>query len=330
VGGPAGSPLPRLPPAPRLPAILAAGAPEAGPHGYNARVTRRLSALVRLLRPEQWLKNGFVLAPLVFAGRFLDPHAWERAILAATAFCLLASAAYVVNDLVDREADRLHPAKRGRPIASGEVGPAAASALAAACALAGFGLSLALGLRFAAVAGAYLALTLLYSFLFKRAVFLDVLTVAAGFVLRVAGGAEAIAVPVSPWLILCAWLLALYLALGKRRAELVLLGEAAGEHREVLGQYSLPLVDHAIAVVLGATIVAYALYTLAPDTVQKVGSTALIYTVPLVVYGLLRYLYLLHRHELGGSPARTLLTDGPLLLCVALWFVSAGAVLLLS
>ncbi len=285
--------------------------------------------MVRLLRPEQWLKNGFVLAPLVFAGRLLDAGAWERAVVAAAAFCMLASAAYVVNDLADRESDRLHPAKRNRPLASGEVGTAAALVLIVLCAVAGGGLAVALGPRFAAVAGAYLALTLAYSFLFKRAVFLDVITVAAGFVLRVVGGAEAIPVPVSPWLILCAWLLALYLALGKRRAEIVLLGEAAGDHRRVLGRYTLPLVDQAIAVVLGATVVAYALYTLSPDTVARVGSTALIYTVPLVVYGLLRYLYLLHRHELGGSPARALLTDPPLLLCVLLWIGVAGAVIVL-
>ncbi len=276
------------------------------------------------------MKNGFVLAPLFFSGRVLDPAAWQRSLLAVVAFCLLASAAYVVNDLVDREADRRHPAKRGRPLASGEIGTGTAIVLALASLGAGGAIAWGLGPAFALVAGSYLALTLAYSFLFKRAVFLDVITVAAGFVLRVVGGAEAIAVPVSPWLILCAWLLALYLALGKRRAELILLGDEAGSHREVLGHYTLALLDQAIAVVLGATVVAYALYTLAPRTVSRVGSTALIFTVPLVVYGLLRYLYLLHAQELGGSPGRTLLTDIPLLACVVLWILLSGALILLG
>ncbi len=294
---------------------------------YNPEVTRTTLAVIRLLRPEQWLKNGFVLAPLVFSGLALDPNAWRRSLLAATAFCLLASATYVVNDLMDREADRSHPAKRSRPLAAGEVPGWGAGVLALLLAAGGAALAVMLGPHFAAAAGSYLGLTLLYSLLLKRAVFLDVLTVAAGFVLRVVGGAEAIAVPVSPWLILCAYLLALYLALGKRRAELVLLGEDAGNHRQVLGRYSLPMVDQAISVVLGATVVAYALYTVAPDTVAKVGSTALLYTVPVVLYGLFRYLYLLHRHELGGSPARTLLTDPPLILCVLAWLVVAAAVI---
>ncbi len=298
--------------------------------GYNRGVTRTVVSLIRLLRPEQWLKNGFVLVPLVFSGRALDLEAWPRAVLAVVAFCLLASATYIVNDLVDREADRRHPAKRGRPLASGEVSAGAAVGLALLLGVVGGAIALGLGAGFTTVAGAYLLLTLLYSFFFKAAVFLDVLTVAAGFVLRVVGGSEAISVPVSPWLILCAYLLALYLALGKRRAELVLLGAEAGHHRQVLGSYTLPLVDQAISVVLGATVVAYALYTVAPGTVDKVGSPALLATVPLVLYGLLRYLFLLHRHELGGSPGRVLLTDVPLILCVLLWLVVAAAVITLG
>jgi len=168
--------------------------------------------------------------------------------------------------------------------------------------------------------------TLLYSGLLKRAVFIDVMVVAAGFVLRVVGGAVAIPVAVSHWLLVCAYLLALYLALGKRRSELVLLGEDAGNHRPVLGSYSLPLVDHAISVVLGATVVAYTLYTVSPDTIIKVGSEGLLMTAPIVLYGLLRYLFLLHRDELGGSPTKALLTDRPLLACVAVWLIVAAAV----
>jgi len=289
-----------------------------------------LLGLVRSLRPEQWLKNGFVLAPLVFSGRFADPGAWRLGIAAMVAFCAAASATYLVNDLADREADREHPLKRTRPIASGQV-PAGAAAPAAVglFVLAGVP-AFAVGGKLPLVVGGYVALTLLYSLGFKRLVFVDVLVVAAGFVLRVVGGAAAIRVPVSHWLLLCAYLLALYLALGKRRAELALLGAEAGNHRAVLGRYSIELLDQSMSVVLGATVVAYAIYTVAPETVAKVGSGGLMATVPVVLYGLFRYLYLLHREEMGGSPTRTLLADRPLALCVVLWLAVAGAVIALG
>ncbi len=279
------------------------------------------------MRPVQWLKNGFVLAPIVFSGRIGDPHAWGRSFLAVAAFCAASSATYLVNDILDREADRQHPDKRTRPIAAGEVGVGAALATAVMLIIVAAGAAFALGGWFPAVLGGYLVLTLAYSAFLKDAVFLDVLVVAAGFVLRVVGGAVAIDVPVSTWLLMCTYLLALYLALGKRRAELALLGEEAGSHRVVLGHYTLPLVDQAISVVLGATVLAYTLYTVAPDTVGKVGSEGLMATVPIVLYGLFRYLYLLHRHELGGSPTRVLITDWPLLACVVVWIVVAAVVI---
>jgi 4-hydroxybenzoate polyprenyltransferase len=283
--------------------------------------------LVRSLRPEQWLKNGFVFAPVVFSGHLTDGPSLLRTAAAVAAYCCAASATYLVNDLVDRESDATHPVKRHRPIAAGLV--TSTAALAAAVALVALGGAIAawLGTAFAGVLGGYLALTLLYSLALKRAVFVDVLVVSAGFVLRVVGGAVAIDVPVSRWLLLCAYLLALYLALGKRRSELVLLGDGAGAHRAVLGQYTLPLVDQAIPVVLGATVLAYTLYTVAPDTVAKVGSEGLMATVPLVLYGLFRYLYVLHLHELGGSPTRALLTDRPLLISVLVWLVTAAAII---
>jgi 4-hydroxybenzoate polyprenyltransferase len=199
--------------------------------------------------------------------------------------------------------------------------------VAAILVAAAIGIALWLGGWLPAVLAAYVVLVLLYSAILKRAVFLDVLVVAAGFVLRVVGGAVAIDVPVSRWILVVAYLLALYLALGKRRSELVLLGGEAGNHRAVLGHYTLPMVDQAISVVLGATVLAYALYTVAPDTVAKVGSEGLLATVPIVLYGLFRYLYLLHRHELGGSPTRALLTDRPLLICVAIWMAVAAYVI---
>lgn len=279
------------------------------------------------MRPEQWLKNGFVLAPIVFSGLIGDPDAWLRNLLAVAAFCAASSATYLVNDVIDREADRAHPVKRWRPIAAGEVSVAAAMAAAVALVAVAVAVALWLGGWFPVILIAYVALVLLYSALLKRAVFLDVLVVAAGFVLRVVGGAVAINVPVSRWILVVAYLLALYLALGKRRTELVLLGHDAGNHRAVLGHYTLPMVDSAISVVLGATVVAYALYTVAPETVAKVGSEGLLATVPIVLYGLFRYLYLLHRHELGGSPTKALLTDRPLLVCVVIWLGVAAAVI---
>jgi 4-hydroxybenzoate polyprenyltransferase len=283
---------------------------------------------VRSLRPEQWLKNGFVVAPLVFSGRIGDPGSWLACAVAVVAFCAASSATYLVNDVIDREADRQHPEKRLRPIASGEVGVGTALVIAAVLIGVAAGCAVVLGATFAAVLAGYLVLTTVYSLGLKHAVFVDVLVVATGFVLRVVGGAVAIDVPVSRWLLLCAFLLALYLALGKRRAELVLLGAEAGNHRAVLGHYTLPMVDQAISVVLGATLVAYALYTVAPDTVAKVGSEALMVTVPVVLYGLFRYLYVLHRHELGGSPARVILTDRPLIACVIVWLAVSAVVIL--
>ena len=294
---------------------------------YNHVVTLHAKPLLRSLRAEQWLKNGFVMAPLVFAGRLMDAGSWVGGVGAVAVFCAAASATYLINDIRDREADRAHPLKRLRPIAAGEIAVPTALATTAVLLVATVVGGVALGKPFLSVVIGYVALTLLYSMVLKDLVFVDVLVVAAGFVLRVVGGAVAIDVPVSHWLLLCAYLLALYLALGKRRAEIVLLGVEAGSHRTVLGHYSLPLVDQAISVVLGATVVAYSLYTVAPGTVAKVGSAGMMATVPVVLYGLLRYLYLLHRHELGGSPTRALLTDRPLLVCVAVWAIVAAAVI---
>jgi 4-hydroxybenzoate polyprenyltransferase len=286
-----------------------------------------VKSIIRSVRPEQWLKNGFVLAPIVFSGLIGDPGAWLRSLLAVAAFCAASSATYLVNDVIDREADRAHPVKRGRPIAAGEVSVAAAMMTAVVLVAVAMAIALWLGGWFPTILIAYVALVILYSVLLKRAVFLDVLVVAAGFVLRVVGGAVAINVPVSRWILVVTYLLALYLALGKRRTELALLGDGAGHHRAVLGHYTLPMVDSAISVVLGATVLAYALYTVAPDTVAKVGSEGLLATVPIVLYGLFRYLYLLHRHELGGSPTRALLTDRPLLVCVVIWLAVAAVVI---
>lgn len=286
-----------------------------------------LLGVVRSARPSQWLKNGFVLAPMVFSGLMLQPSAWLATAAAVVAFCAASSATYLVNDVIDRAADRSHPEKRHRPIAAGEVGVVTAVVAAVALLAVALAAAAAINRDLVLVVVGYLVVTQGYSLLLKRAVFVDVLVLAVGFVLRVVGGAVAIDVPISTWLLLCAYLLALYLALGKRRSELVLLGAEAGSHRAVLGHYTLPMVDQAISVVLGATVLAYTLYTVAPTTVAKVGSEGLIVTVPVVMYGLFRYLYVLHRHELGGSPTRAVLSDRPLLACVVVWLVTAAVVI---
>jgi 4-hydroxybenzoate polyprenyltransferase len=290
-------------------------------------MTKASLALFKSLRPVQWLKNGFVLAPIVFSGRIVDPAAWWGCLAAVASFCSASSATYLINDVLDRKADSIHPTKKFRPIAAGEVSVPLAVGTAVVLGAVAFAIAVWIGGWFGYILAGYLILTSLYSAVLKEAVFVDVLVVAAGFVMRVVGGAVAIGVPISTWLLLCAYLLALYLALGKRRAELALLGEEAGNHRVVLGHYTLPLVDQAIGVVLGATVLAYTLYTVAPDTVAKVGSEGLMATVPVVLYGLFRYLYLLHRHELGGSPTRVLITDRPLLACVVLWMAIAAVVI---
>lgn len=276
-------------------------------------------ALAVSLRPHQWTKNLVVLAALAFSKHLFDADAAARAGLAFVAFCALASAVYLVNDVLDLERDRLHPAKRTRPIASGALPVAAARAAAAALFTAGLAAGLALGGPFTLCALAYAALGLAYSLALKHVVIVDVLTVALGFVLRAVAGALAIGVHFSPWLVVCTLLLALFLALAKRRHELVSLDDAAAAHRSSLAEYSPYLLDQMIAVVTASCLTAYSFYTLAPETVEKYRTERLALTIPFVIYGIFRYLYLVHRRDLGGSPGDVLLTDRPLLATVALW-----------
>jgi 4-hydroxybenzoate polyprenyltransferase len=276
-------------------------------------------ALVAALRPHQWIKNLVVLAALVFSKHLFDADAAERAGLAFVVFCALASAIYLVNDLLDLERDRLHPVKRSRPLASGALPPKLARTAAAALLALALAASLALGWPFAACALAYAALGLAYSLVLKHVVIVDVLTVSLGFVLRAVAGAVAIAVHFSPWLLVCTILLALFLGLAKRRHELVSLEGNAAAHRAILAEYSPYLLDQMIGVVTASCLTGYAFYTLAPETVEKYKTERLALTIPFVIYGIFRYLYLVHRHDQGGSPGDVLLTDRPLLLTVALW-----------
>ncbi len=296
------------------------GTPEPLPPESEAPPARpRASALAAALRPPQWTKNAVVVAPLLFALRATDPGSVARSALAAVAFCALASASYLANDLSDREHDRRHPVKRRRPIASGEVGARAALSVAALLGAAGLAACGALGTRVLACGAGYLALQVLYSGFLKELPVVDVFAIAAGFVLRVLAGAAAISVPVSSWLYLCTLLLALFLALEKRRAELALLQGSANEHRTALAGYTLPFVDQLVSIVCACTVLSYALYTLAPDTIRKFGSDRLKFTVPFVLFGIFRYLFLVHRRGDGGQPERVLLVDRALQLDIAAW-----------
>lgn len=277
-----------------------------------------LRALLVSLRPHQWIKNLVVLAALAFSKHLFDADAFVRAALAFGVFCALAGATYLVNDVLDADQDRQHPLKRHRPIASGALSAGAARAAAAVLIAAALAASAWLGRDFALAALAYLGLTLAYSLVLKHHVILDVLAISLGFVLRAVAGALAIEVRFSDWLLVCTILLALFLALAKRRHELVSLEDAAG-HRRILREYSPYLLDQMIAVVTASCLTAYAFYTLAPDTVEKYRTDRLSWTIPFVIYGIFRYLYLVHRREQGGSPSDVLLTDRPLLVAVFLW-----------
>jgi 4-hydroxybenzoate polyprenyltransferase len=284
-----------------------------------------LAAVVASLRPRQWVKNLFVFAGLVFAQKLFTPLV-GRAVATFVVFCALSGAVYVLNDVMDRDRDRLHPQKRRRPIASGRLPVGPALAVAAGLVAAAVGASLALDRRLALVAAAYAALLALYSAWLKRIVIVDVIVVATGFVLRAVGGAVAIDVDISGWLLICTILMALFLALGKRRAEVLALGADAVRHRPVLADYSAGVLDQMIAVVTASTVTAYALYTMSAETVAKFQTHLLPATLPFVLYGVFRYLYLLYHRQLGGNPSELLLHDVPLLVNTALWIIAVIAI----
>jgi len=277
----------------------------------------------RLLRPHQWTKNGILLAGLIFSGSAGDWPKTVTVFLATGLFCLISSAVYVINDIIDADADRHHPQKAARPIAAGRIKPAAAVVLAiimAAAALVGAYL-LHLGLFIAACA--YLALNLFYSAILKHVVIIDVMTIAVGFVLRALAGAMVIEVRFSGWLLVTSFLLALLLGLGKRRHELLFLDETGAEHRRILARYSDRYLDQLIGIVTPAVLVCYLLYVISPEVSVRLGTEYLWLTIPFVMYGIFRYLYLVYQQNQGGSPARLLLTDRPLLLTISLWLLAA-------
>jgi 4-hydroxybenzoate polyprenyltransferase len=283
--------------------------------------SRARAALVAL-RPRQWTKNLLLFAGLIFAAKLGDVTRWLEALLAFVVYCAASSAAYLVNDVRDAPHDREHPIKRLRPVASGELSARAALVLATALAVLAFGGAAVLGWGSVAFLAAFLVLQAVYTGGLKHVVLIDVLAIAGLFVLRASAGAEAVDVRISPWLLICTGLLALFLALGKRRAELVLVGAEETPGRPVLEGYSLALVDQLVSVVAASTVIAYSLYTFTARD-----SKAMMATVPFVLYGVFRYLLLLHRRDLGEEPENVLLTDVPLLLTIAAWAATSAVIL---
>ena len=289
--------------------------------------------LLRTMRPRQWTKNVVLFLALFFSvNQYWSPANWPQfaskiglAGLGFLVFCLVSSTVYLVNDLVDIEQDRAHPVKRRRPLAAGLLPVRVAVAAAPALALLGLGLGSLLGWRFLFATVAYVGLMVAYSFWLKHIVLVDVFTIAAGFVLRAVAGAVVIDVPVSPWLYLCTVLGALFLGFAKRRHELLLLNDSASQHRQILQEYSPQLLDQAIAVVTSSIVMAYSLYTFSAEGLPSNG--AMMLTIPFVLYGIFRYLYLTHLKNEGGNPEEILLRDKPLVLDIALWLAFSVAIL---
>jgi 4-hydroxybenzoate polyprenyltransferase len=273
------------------------------------------------MRPAQWLKNGIVFAGLVFGGKLLEPSAVASATLAALAFCLLSSGFYLINDVRDRDADRLHPAKRMRPIAAGELAPRTAAVLGVLLILFAIAASALLSWSLMYVFLAYAGLMAAYNLGLKEIAIIDVFAIAGGFVLRAVGGAIVVDVSISPWLLVCTMLLALLIGFGKRRHELVVLNDARG-HRRNLSVYNQAMLDQSVAVSAAGTLIAYAVYTFESESAQN--HHRMMLTIPFVAYGVFRYLYLLYLGGQGGAPETMLLTDRPLVAAVAVWATASA------
>jgi 4-hydroxybenzoate polyprenyltransferase len=274
---------------------------------------------LRLMRPHQWVKNGFVFVGVVFGHAWNVPQLLLAAVLAAGAFSLVSSAIYIVNDYADRERDRLHPTKRSRPLASGRVTPAKALILSTALALLGAALALQAGTSVLAIVAAYAAMNLLYSFGLKNQVILDVFIIAAGFLLRILAGTAGIGIEPSKWLLVCSLFLTLFLGFAKRRSEMLHAGPDYMTHRKALLHYSPALLDNMMAVTACAAIMSYSLYTMSAETAELHGTEDLIYTIPFVVYGMFRYIYLLHAKRGGADASHDVVRDPHLVATVLGW-----------
>jgi 4-hydroxybenzoate polyprenyltransferase len=314
----------------------AASLAERAPERRAAGLLPHLRYVLRAIRPRQWTKNGIVFLALVFSlneqYRLSDPDSWIpkllEALVAFVAFCLVCSADYLVNDIRDVESDRMHPRKKRRPIAAGLLSVNAAWGWAAALAAIGIAIAFALHWQVGLVVLGYIAMMLAYSFALKHMVLIDLMVIAAGFVLRAMAGALAIDVPISPWLYVVTALGALFLGINKRRAELELLQDEAGNHRKILDDYTPELLDQMLATVTAATLMAYGLYTFTADGLPENHSMML--TIPFVLYGIFRYLYLVQVKKEGGSPEEVLLRDVPIMLTVVGWVATAAIILLIA
>lgn len=286
--------------------------------------------LFRALRVYQWSKNLLVFAALVFAQQLLYPEQVLRSLIAFAAFCAASSTMYLFNDIVDVENDRIHPEKRMRPIASGRLSLKVAWGIAGGLALVAALLAVALGPRFAAFLGGYVVLTASYTLGLKKVAIVDVLIVAVGFVIRAMAGAVALHVAFSNWLVVCTLFAALFLGISKRRHEIHLLNKEAFSHREVLGHYTVAYLDSLNLIVAGATLITYTIYTCSPEVVDRLHTDKLYLTLPFVVYGLFRYLYLVHQGLDGGDPSSTLFRDRAVLIAVVLWALSCVGIIYLK
>ena len=283
-------------------------------------MTQRLNAWVQLVRPHEWVKNLFVFAPLIFAERLFDVGDISRAAWAFGTFCVATSVVYIVNDVLDRHSDRHHPMKQHRPLASGTIAVRDALGLASALVAVVELVTAQRGFALWLVINAYLVLGLLYSCYLKRKVIVDALTIAVGFVLRVLAGSVAIRVRLSEWLILCTFLLAVFLSFSKRRHELIQLGTSSETHRSVLAFYSAEFLDQMNLITITLTLTCYIFYTIAPETVARFGTRHLVFSVVLVMFGMFRYLFLIHKKQ-KGSPVEVLYADRQIVLILLLWLL---------
>lgn len=290
-------------------------------------VTFRLAPAVKLLRPHQWLKNGFVLLGLVFSHRWHETPLLAAVAMAFASFCAMASAVYVFNDIVDADSDRRHAKKRHRPIASGKVPVAAAWVLCGVLGVASLTFAAWVSPAAVALVGCYAAINVVYSYRLKHIVIVDVFVISAGFMLRILTGTLGAGIPPSEWLLLCGMMLTLLLGFGKRRAELMLSMPDGVPVRKVLTQYDLALVDQLLSVTAGCAILSYSIYTVSSETIRLHGTNKLVYTVPFIVYGIFRYLFLLHRLGMGHDTARDLLTDRHMIVTLGCWVAVTVAIL---
>ena len=292
-------------------------------YSKSVSLVQKFIAYIKLLRPKQWIKNSFVIAPLVFAKHVFEYNYFIKVIAAFILFCCISSCVYILNDIIDCEKDRLHPKKKNRPIASGIIGKIEGIILIAVLLPLVLFVSFYIDLYFGFVILVYFINNMLYSFIVKHVVILDVMSIALGFLLRVIGGALVIRVYISPWILLCTLLLSLFLGFSKRRNELVVLEKGAENHRKILEEYSLEFIDNMLSIVTASTVMAYSLYTFSTNN----GNYNMMLTIPFVLYGIFRYQYIIYKKNEGGSPEETVLSDIPLIMSIVLWGIVSVIIL---